>query len=84
MLALSGVIAAKAGYGRQLAVRTARERGAPWSAIGRALGTTKQAAWETHTRWIEDQAAQHRASGYEGLDDLQVARAERLAGSPDA
>jgi hypothetical protein len=84
MLALSEVIAAKAGYGRQLAVRTARERGASWSAIGRALGTTKQAAWENHTRWIEDQAAQHRASGYAGLDDLQLARAERLAGPPDA
>jgi hypothetical protein len=84
MLALGEVIAAKAGYGRQLAVRAARERGASWSAIGRSLGTTKQAAWEAHTRWIEDQAAQHRASGYAGLDDLSVARAKRLAGRPDA
>jgi hypothetical protein len=84
MLALGEVIAAKAGYGRQLSVRTARERGASWSAIGRALGTTKQAAWEMHTRWIEDQAAQHRASGHAGFDDLQAARAKRLAGPPDA
>ena len=84
VLALGEVIAAKAGYGRQLSVRTARERGASWSAIGRALGTTKQAAWEMHTRWIEDQAAQHRASGHAGFDDLQAARAKRLAGPPDA
>ena len=83
LLALSEVIAAKAGYGRQLTVRTAREAGASWSAIGHALGTTKQAAWEAHARWIEEQAAQHAASGYEGLDDLQVARAKRLAGPPE-
>jgi hypothetical protein len=84
VLALGEVIAAKAGYGRQLSVRTARERGASWSAIGRALGTTKQAAWEMHARWIEDQAAQHRASGHAGFDDLKTARAKRLAGPPDA
>jgi hypothetical protein len=83
MLALSQVIAGKAGYGQQLAVRSAREAGASWSAIGRALDVSKQAAWEAHTRWIEDQAAQHRASGYQGLDDLSVARAKRLAGPPD-
>jgi hypothetical protein len=83
MLALGEVIARKTGYGRQLSVRAARATGASWSAIGQALGTTKQAAWEAHTRWIEDQAAQHRAGGYEGLDDLSVARARRLAGRPD-
>jgi len=83
LLALSEVIAAKAGYGRQLTVRTAREAGASWTAIGRALGTTKQAAWEAHTRWFEDQAAQHRASDHTGLDELSVARAKRLAGPPE-
>jgi hypothetical protein len=83
MLALSQVIARKAGYGQQLAVRSARETGASWSAIGRALDMSKQAAWEAHTRWIEDQAALHRASGHRGLDDLSVARAKRLAGPPD-
>lgn len=83
MLALGEVIAGKTGYGRQLSVRAARATGASWSAIGQALGTTKQAAWEAHTRWIEDQAAQHRASGYEGLDEVSVARARRLAGGPD-
>ena len=83
MLALGQLIARKAGYGQQLTVRTARATGASWSAIGRALDMSKQAAWEAHTRWIEDQAAQHRDSGYAGLDDLSVARARRLAGRPD-
>jgi hypothetical protein len=83
MLALGEVIAHKTGYGRQLSVRTARATGASWSAIGQALGTTKQAAWEAHARWIEDQATQHRASGSEGLDDVSVERARRLAGGPD-
>jgi hypothetical protein len=83
MLALAQVIASKAGYGQQLAVRSAREAGASWSAIGRALDMSKQAAWEAHTRWIEDQAAQHRASHLHGLDDLSAARARKLAGPPD-
>ena len=56
LLALAEVIMRKAGYGRQLAVRTARATGASWSQIGAALGTSKQSAWETHLRWIEDQA----------------------------
>jgi hypothetical protein len=83
LLALSEVIARKAGYGRQLTVRAARRAGASWSAIGQALGTTKQAAWEAHTRWIDDQARQHEATGHSGLDELQVARARRLAGRPE-
>ena len=83
MLALSEVIARKAGYGQQLAVRTARAAGASWTAIARALGTSKQAAWEAHTHWIEDQADQHRASGYEGLDADEATRARDLAGRPE-
>jgi hypothetical protein len=83
LLALGQVIASKAGYGKQLAVRSAREAGASWSAIGRALDMSKQAAWEAHTRWIEDQAELHRTSGYRGLDDLAAARAKRLAGPPE-
>jgi hypothetical protein len=83
LLALGEVIARKAGYGRQLAVRTARATGASWSQIGAALGTSKQSAWETHARWIEDQAAQHRQSGYEGLDDDSAAAARALAGELD-
>ena len=57
LLALGELVARKAGYGRQLAVRTARARGASWAQIGAALGTTKQSAWETHARWIEEQTA---------------------------
>jgi hypothetical protein len=83
LLALGEVIARKVGYGRQLTVRCARTAGASWTAIGRALGTTKQSAWETHARWIDDQAAQHRTDGVSGLDELAVARSRRLAGRPD-
>jgi hypothetical protein len=83
LLALGEVIARKAAYGRQLAVRTARASGASWSQLGQALGTSKQAAWETHTRWIEQQERQHGQSGYEGLDETAAARARALAGAPD-
>lgn len=57
MLALGEVIARKAGYGRQLGVRTARAAGASWTQVGSALGTSKQSAWETHLRWVDDQTA---------------------------
>jgi hypothetical protein len=80
LLALSEVIARKAGYGQQLAVRTARAAGASWASIARALGVSKQAAWETHTRWIDLQAQQ---AGHEGMDPAEVARLRRMAGSPD-
>lgn len=55
LLALSEVIARKAGYGRQLAVRTARAAGASWSDIGAALGTSKETAADTHHRWLTEQ-----------------------------
>jgi len=83
LLALSEVIARKAGYGQQLAVRTARAAGASWAAIARALGTSKQAAWEAHTRWIDDQDDQHHRTGHEGLGEEEIERLRRLAGSPD-
>ncbi|BEL10027.1 hypothetical protein Q0Z83_082180 [Actinoplanes sichuanensis] len=54
MLALSEVIIRKAGYGRQAMMRAARAAGASWTRIGAALGTTKQAAWESHQRWAAD------------------------------
>ena len=60
LLALGELIARKAGYGRQLAVRTARATGASWSLIGAALGTSKQSAWEAHARWIEEQDERYR------------------------
>lgn len=82
LLALGEVIARKAGYGRQLAVRTARAAGASWSEIGSALGTSKQAAWEAHTRWIDQQARQHDATGHEGLDEAEVGQLRDLAGAP--
>jgi hypothetical protein len=82
LLALSEVIARKAGYGRQLTVRSARRADASWSQIGAALGTSKQAAWEAHSRWIDGQAEQHQRSGYQGLDDAAVAAARALAGEP--
>jgi hypothetical protein len=83
MLALGEVLARKAGYGRQLAVRSARAAGASWAQIGEAMGTSKQAAWEAHQRWIEELAAAHRRTGYEGLDASEAAEARRLAGDPD-
>ena len=84
LLALGEVLIRKAGYGRQAMVRSARSAGASWTQIGAALGSSKQAAWEAHNRWIEDQARQHEESDFQGLDADDVAQARRLAGSPDA
>lgn len=83
MLALSEVITRKAGYGRQAMVRSARAAGASWSQIGAAVGSSKQAAWEAHQRWIEDQARQHEQTGYQGLDPKAASEARGLAGHPD-
>ncbi|MDI2129815.1 hypothetical protein [Yinghuangia seranimata] len=84
LLALEEVIARKARYGRQLTVRTAREAGASWSQIGLALGTSKQAAWESHLRWIEEQAAEQQRGGYGTAEDAEwITRAHDLAGTPD-
>jgi hypothetical protein len=82
-LALGEVICRKAGYGRQLMVRSARAAGASWAQIGAALGSSKQAAWEAHGRWIEDQAGQHRRTGIEGLSEADATAARKLAGGPD-
>jgi hypothetical protein len=83
LLALSEVVIRKVGYGRQAMVRSARATGASWTQIGAALGSSKQAAWEAHHRWIEDQARQHEQSGYAGLDPDQADEAHELAGRPD-
>jgi len=77
------VIARKAGYGRQLTVRSARTAGASWSQIGAALGTSKQSAWEAHNRWIDQQAEQHGRIGYQGMDEQEAAAARALAGPAD-
>jgi Homeodomain-like domain len=83
LLALAEVIARKARYGRQLAVRTARTAGASWSQIGQALGISKQTAWEAHTRWIDQQVQLHHRSGHAGLDDDAADEARALAGAAD-
>lgn len=82
LLALGEVIARKAGYGRQLSVRSARRAGASWSQIGAALGTSKQAAWEAHNRWIDEQAEEPR-DGHWGWDADEVSAARALAGEPE-
>ena len=83
LLALSEVVIRKAGYGRQAMVRSARSAGASWTQIGAALGSSKQAAWEAHNRWIEDQARQQASTGYQGFGPDDEAAARDLAGSPD-
>jgi hypothetical protein len=83
LLALSEVVIRKAGYGRQAMVRSARAAGASWTQIGAAIGTTKQAVWEAHNRWIDDQARQHERTGYSGLDEAQAEAARDRAGGPD-
>jgi hypothetical protein len=83
LIALSEVVIRKAGYGRQAMVRSARGAGASWTQIGAALGSSKQAAWEAHQRWIEDQARQHQQTGYQGLDPDQADQARGLAGRLD-
>jgi len=80
LLALSEVVARKAAYGRQLSVRAARTAGASWAQIGAALGTSKQAAWEAHNRWIDDQAAAHGQPGQMGFDAADAAEARAIAG----
>jgi hypothetical protein len=83
LLALSEVVSRKAGYGRQAMIRSARSAGASWTQIGAALGTSKQAAWETHNRWIEEQGRQHQLTGHQGLDPEQVTEARGIAGRLD-
>ena len=82
LLALGELIARKAAYGRQLAVRSARASGASWSQIGAALGISKQAAWDAHSQWIEDQAERHRRDGVSGMDPDMADDARSLAGEP--
>src|SRR6202167_121874 len=82
LLALGELIARKAAYGRQLAVRSPRASGASWSQIGAALGISKQAAWDAHSQWIEDQAERHRRDGVSGMDPDMPDDARSLAGEP--
>jgi hypothetical protein len=84
LLALGEAIARRAAYGRQLTIRSARAAGASWSQIGLALGISKQAAWEAHTQWIEDQAARYRLDGCSGMDTNTADAARTLADRPGA
>jgi hypothetical protein len=59
-----------------------RAGGASWSEIGAALGISKQAAWQAHSQWIEDQAEQHRRDGVSGTAPDIADAARRLAGEP--
>jgi hypothetical protein len=83
LLALAEVITRKAGYGRELTVRSARVAGASWSQIGAAIGTSKQSAWESHNRWIDQQVGQRGRIGHEGMNEREAAAARSLAGRPD-
>lgn len=74
LLALSEVITRKVKYGLQLTVRTARSAGASWADIGRCLGVSRQSAWETHARWIDERESRSRVDGSEGLDADDVSR----------
>ncbi len=58
LLALGEVIIRKIGYGRRATVHAAHSAGASWTQIGSALGCSKQAAWEAHTRWLQEQTPQ--------------------------
>jgi hypothetical protein len=80
LLALGEVVVRKAATGRQLDVRAARAAGASWADIGRALGATRQSAWEAHRRWIDGQEAQHGTVGELGFDPADAAAARALAG----
>ena len=82
-LALGEAIRRKAAYGRQLTVRAARAAGASWAEIGRALGISRQSAWELHQRWIDGQAAGHGRTGEIGFDPDEARAARALAGDPD-
>jgi hypothetical protein len=82
LLALGEVVARKAGYGRQLDVRAARQAGASWAQIGAALGVSRQAAWEAFTRWIAAQAALNEADALHGLTEQDLAEARAVAANP--
>jgi hypothetical protein len=84
LLALQEALIRKASYGRQLAIRSARAAGASWSQIGAAIGMSKQAAWESHLKWIADQSDQHHRTGFEGMSEVDTQAARDLAGDPES
>ena len=80
LLALGEVVALKAHEHRHLGIRAALRGGADWTRIARSMGVTPRAAWERHTRWLDEQAAARRSGQPDVLDDAELAEARRLAG----
>jgi hypothetical protein len=80
LLALGEVVARKAHEHRQLGIRAALRGGADWTRIARSMGVTPRAAWERHTRWLDEQDAARRAGDRDALDAEEIAEARRLAG----
>jgi hypothetical protein len=76
LLALTELIARKAAWDRQLTIRTARQAGASWAEIGEWMGVIPKAVWESHQRWIDEQAA--RAA--DGSSEFDEAEARAVAG----
>ena len=73
LLALGEVIARKAAYGRQLAVRTARAAGASRSQIGLALGVRSSPLVRGRRICrVQEKVPQRENSGCEGLDELEA------------
>jgi hypothetical protein len=50
---------------------------------GAALGTSKQSAWEAHSRWIDQQAQQHANLRQAGMNAREAAAVRVLAGRAD-
>jgi hypothetical protein len=80
LLALGEVVARKAHEHRELGIRAALRGGADWQQIGRALGTSPQAAWDRHVRWLEEQVTARAAGDPDALDAESIAAARDLAG----
>jgi hypothetical protein len=80
LLALGEVVARKAHEHRQLGIRAALRGGADWRDIARAMGVSSRDAWEHHVRWLDEQAAAHRAGDPDALDAEALAAARELAG----
>ena len=80
VLALGEVVARKAHEHRHLGVRAALRGGADWVQIGHAMGVSPRAAWERHTRWLDEQAAARQRGDADALDAEELAEARSLAG----
>ena len=80
VLALGEVVARKAHENRHLGIRAALRGGADWVQIGHAMGVSPRAAWERHTRWLDEQAAAGQRGDADALDAQELAEARAHAG----